>query len=248
MINGQRVLVVMPAYRAGKTLRQTWAGIPHDVVDEVLLVDDASDDDTIEIARELGIRVLMHDRNTGYGGNQKSCYRWALQDQADIVVMLHPDYQYEPRLVTAMASMVASGVYDLVIGSRILGGDARAGGMPLWKYIANRGLTLLQNLALGAKLSEYHTGYRAYSRETLQRIPWQRNSDDFAFDNQFLVQALRCGLRVGEISVPTRYFPEASSINFRRSVRYGFAVLYWSLMGLLSRTGLYQHPLLRRSS
>lgn len=248
MINGQRVLVVMPAYRAGKTLRKTWEGIPHDVVDEVLLVDDASDDDTIEIARELGIKVLMHDRNTGYGGNQKSCYRWALQDQADIVVMLHPDYQYEPRLVTAMASMVASGVYDLVIGSRILGGDARAGGMPLWKYIANRGLTLLQNLALGAKLSEYHTGYRAYSRETLLRIPWERNSDDFAFDNQFLVQALRSGLRVGEISVPTRYFPEASSINFRRSVRYGFAVLYWSFMGLLSRIGLYQHPLLRRSS
>lgn len=245
MINGKRVLVVMPAYRAAKTLRKTWEGIPHDVVDEVLLVDDASDDGTIEIARQLGIHVQTHNRNTGYGGNQKSCYRWALQGQADIIVMLHPDYQYEPRLVTAMASMVSSGVYDVVIGSRILGGSARAGGMPLWKYIANRGLTLVQNLALGAKLSEYHSGYRAYSRDTLQRIPWQRNSDDFAFDNQFLVQTLRSGLRVGEISVPTRYFPEASSINFRRSVRYGFAVLNWSLMGLLSRMGWYQHPLLR---
>lgn len=248
MIDNKTVMVVMPAYRAGKTLESTWRAIPHEVVDQVLLVDDASDDDTVELARRLGIPVILHDANLGYGGNQKTCYAAALETKADIVVMLHPDYQYEPRLVTAMAGMIASGVYDMVIGSRILGGGALRGGMPIWKYVANRLLTAFENLLLGAKLSEYHTGFRAYSRSLLQGIPWPSNSDDFVFDNEMLAQVILSGYRLGEISVPTRYFPEASSINFVRSIRYGMGVLGISLLGALSRSGLYRHPLFHRAA
>lgn len=248
MLNNKTIVVVMPAYRAAKTLETTWRAIPHEVVDGILLVDDASDDETVEVARELGIPVVLHESNLGYGGNQKTCYLTALRQNADIVVMLHPDYQYEPRLVTAMAGMIASGVYDIVIGSRILGGGALKGGMPLWKYVANRFLTAVENLMLGAKLSEYHTGFRAYSREMLSSIPWQKNSDDFIFDNELLAQAIIGKCKLGEISVPTKYFPEASSINFVRSTRYGFGVLWISLLGLLARTGLYRHAMFRRNA
>jgi glycosyltransferase involved in cell wall biosynthesis len=225
MIGSKQVAVVLPAYHAGRTLEQTVAEIPRDVVDDVLLVDDASQDDTVEVARRLGLRTFVHPQNLGYGGNQKTCYREALALGADIVVMLHPDYQYSPRLVGAMAHMVASGHYDVVLGSRILAQDARAGGMPLYKYVANRGLTAAQNLLMKQKLSEYHTGFRAFSRTVLETLPLEEYSDDFVFDNQILCQAMRAGFRIGEISCPARYFPEASSINFRRSVTYGFGVL-----------------------
>lgn len=238
-------MVVMPAYHAGKTLETTWQALPHDTVDRVLVVDDASDDDTVGVAKELGIDVIVHDMNSGYGANQKTCYQAAIDDGADIVVMVHPDYQYEPRLVTAMAAMIDSGVYDIVIGSRILGGNAVKSGMPLWKYIANRLLTAFENLLLGAKLSEYHTGYRAYSSKLLKDINWQDNSDDFVFDNQFLAQIIIKGYTVGEISVPTKYFPEASSINLRRSIRYGFGVLGTSVLGFLKRIKLYNHALFK---
>ncbi|MBT4521561.1 MAG: glycosyltransferase family 2 protein [Halieaceae bacterium] len=243
MLNDKRLMVVMPAFRAARTLEATWRGLPHDIVDRVLLVDDASNDETVEIAKKLGIDVLLHEINLGYGANQKTCYQAALEDGADIIVMVHPDYQYEPRLATAMAAMIQSEVYDIVIGSRITGGGALRGGMPLWKYIANRGLTAFQNLFLGAKLSEYHSGYRAYSRQVLQTLNWQGNSNDFVFDNQFLVQGIVSGFRMGEISVPTKYFDDASSINFKRSVQYGFGVLSTSVAGLLKRTGLYRSPL-----
>ena len=225
MLNGRRIAVVMPAYRAEKTLRRTFDAIPHEVVDHVILTDDASGDATANLARSLGIRTLVHDRNRGYGGNQKTCYLEALRMGADVVVMLHPDYQYEPRLVTPMASMISSGVYDMVLGSRILGGTARAGGMPLWKYAANRVLTAVENAALGSKLSEFHTGYRAYSRDALLTMPILANSDDFVFDNQLIAQAVALGLRIGEISCPTSYHNDASSISFGRSVRYGLGVL-----------------------
>ena len=225
MIGSRRVVVVLPAYHAGKTLERTVSEIPRDVVDDVLLVDDASQDDTVDVARQLGLRVVIHPRNLGYGGNQKTCYREALALGADIVVMLHPDYQYSPRLVGAMAHMVASGHYDAVLGSRILAQDAMAGGMPFYKYVANRSLTAAQNLLMNQKLSEYHTGFRAFSRRLLETLPLEQNSDDFIFDNQMLCQAIRAGFSIGEISCPTRYFPEASSINFRRSVAYGFGVL-----------------------
>lgn len=225
MLHGNRIVVVMPAYRAGKTLEDCYAAIPHDIVDQVLLVDDASNDDTMEVAQRLGITAHRHAQNRGYGGNQKTCYRLALEADADIVVMLHPDYQYEPRLITAMAAMIASGVYDVVVGSRILGNTALAGGMPLYKYLANRGLTLIQNLVAGCKLSEFHSGYRAFSRRVLTTLPLKANSDDFVFDNQMLMQALAFDMAVGEVSCPTRYFPEASEINLRRSVIYGLGVL-----------------------
>ena len=225
MLNGRRIAVVMPAYKAEKTLRRTFDGIPHDVVDHVVLTDDASGDATAQLAQSLGIRTLVHDRNRGYGANQKTCYLEALRLGADVVVMLHPDYQYEPRLVTPMASMISSGVYDLVLGSRILGGTAMAGGMPLWKYAANRALTAIENMALGSKLSEFHTGFRAYSREALLAMPILANSDDFVFDNQLIAQAVALGLRIGEISCPTSYHEDASSIDFARSVRYGLGVL-----------------------
>ena len=214
MLHGRRIVVVMPAYRAEKTLARTYEAIPRDVVDEVILTDDGSDDGTATLARSLGIRTFVHEVNRGYGGNQKTCYAEALARGADIVVMLHPDYQYDPRLVAPMASMVASGAYDVVLGSRILGGSARAGGMPAWKYAANRVLTAVQNLALGSKLSEFHTGFRAYSRSALLELPLLANSDDFVFDNQILAQAVAARLRIGEISCPTSYHDEASSIDF----------------------------------
>jgi glycosyltransferase involved in cell wall biosynthesis len=225
MLNGRRIAVVMPAYRAEKTLRRTFDAIPHEIVDFVILTDDASGDATATLARSLGIHTFVHDRNLGYGANQKTCYLEALRLGADVVVMLHPDYQYEPRLVTPMASMISSGVYDMVLGSRILGGTAMAGGMPLWKYASNRILTAIENMALGSKLSEFHTGFRAYSREALLAMPILANSDDFVFDNQLIAQAVALGLRIGEISCPTSYHGDASSINFARSVRYGLGVL-----------------------
>ncbi|MEO8304516.1 MAG: glycosyltransferase family 2 protein [Betaproteobacteria bacterium] len=243
MLSGKRIVVVMPAYHAGRTLEATCRALPRDIVDDIIVVDDASDDDTVAVARSLGLDVILHPRNRGYGGNQKTCYAEALARGADIVVMVHPDYQYDPRLTTAMAGMIASGVYEMVIGSRILGGGALRGGMPVWKYVANRLLTLFQNLLLGAKLSEYHTGFRAYSRALLDALPWQQNSDDFVFDNQILAQVIVGGYSIGEVSVPTRYFAEASSIDFARSVQYGFGVVGTTLLAFLARTGLYRHRL-----
>jgi glycosyltransferase involved in cell wall biosynthesis len=237
MINGQRLAVVLPAYNAARTLATTVAELP-DIVDDRILVDDASRDDTAAIAAGLGLSTFVHDANYGYGRNQTTCYREALKAGADVVVMVHPDYQYTPRLVTAMASMIAYGVYDVVIGSRILGGTARSGGMPLYKYIANRLLTAWQNLFLGAKLSEYHTGYRAFSRKVLETLPLLENSDDFVFDNEMLTQCVFFGFRIGEVSCPTKYFAEASSIDFRRSVRYGVGVLGTTLKFFLQRHGL----------
>ncbi|MGD0345721.1 MAG: glycosyltransferase family 2 protein [Terracidiphilus sp.] len=224
MINGKRIAVVMPAYNAEKTLEQTVQELS-DVVDIKILVDDSSKDKTAELSRKLGVQTFIHDANYGYGRNQQTCYREALAAGADIVVMVHPDYQYTPLLVPAMAGMVASGVYDMVLASRILGGGALKGGMPRYKYISNRLLTAFQNLFLGVKLSEYHTGFRAFSRELLQALPLLENSDDFVFDNQMIAQAVMFGFKIGEISCPTKYFEEASSINFKRSVKYGLGVL-----------------------
>lgn len=239
MYQQHRVVVVLPAYNAARTLETTFREIPTDLVDEVVLVDDASPDDTVAEARRLGIRhVIRHERNRGYGGNQKTCYRTALDLGADIVVMLHPDYQYTPKLLPAMVSLIAEGVYPVVLGSRILGKGALRGGMPLYKYVANRALTLAQNLLVGEKLSEYHTGYRAFSREVLERLPLERNSDDFVFDNQMLSQIIYAGYPIAEITCPTRYFEEASSINFRRSVTYGLGVLGVSARHFLQRKGL----------
>jgi glycosyltransferase involved in cell wall biosynthesis len=238
MLHGQKIVVVMPAYHAEKTLADCFGAIPHDIVDVVLLVDDASDDATIAVAQRLGIATYRHAENLGYGANQKTCYAEALKRGADIVVMLHPDYQYEPRLITAMAAMVASGVYDVVIGSRILGNTALAGGMPRYKYVANRVLTAIQNLIVGAKLSEFHTGYRAFSRRVLETLPLAANSSGFVFDNQMLVQALAFGMRIGEISCPTRYFEDASEISFGRSIAYGLGVLWTSLQYRMWRWGL----------
>lgn len=238
MLHQKKIIVVLPAYNAAKTLELTYREIPHDIVDEVILVDDASRDDTAARANELGIHTIIHAENRGYGGNQKTCYAEALSHDADVVVMVHPDYQYSPRLITAMASMIVSGHYDVVLGSRILGGGALKGGMPLYKYLANRFLTLVENLALGVKLSEYHTGYRAFSRRVLESLPLDANSDDFVFDNEMLAQAVYFGFRIGEISCPTKYFEDASSINFRRSVNYGFGVLATSLKFLLQRWGI----------
>lgn len=241
MITGKRVCVVMPAYNAGKTLAQTVAEIDRSVADDVILVDDASRDDTERVARGLGVHTIVHPRNRGYGGNQKTCYTEALARGADIVVMVHPDYQYSPRLMPAMASMIASGHFDCVLGSRILGVGALRGGMPLWKYVANRTLTAVENLLLGYKLAEYHTGYRAFSRRFLEALPLEENSDDFVFDNQILAQGLWFGFDIGELTCPTRYFTEASSINFRRSVKYGFGVLGTALEYRLAKLGL-SHP------
>jgi glycosyltransferase involved in cell wall biosynthesis len=242
MINGQRLAVVLPAYNASRTLAATVAELP-DIVDERILVDDASRDDTAAIGARLGLSTFVHDANYGYGRNQTTCYREALKAGADVVVMVHPDYQYTPLLVTAMASMIAYGVYDVVIGSRILGGTARSGGMPLYKYIANRLLTAWQNLFLGAKLSEYHTGYRAFSRKVLETLPLLENSDDFVFDNEILAQTILARFRIGEVSVPTRYFPEASSIDFPGAVHYGFGVVGTALTAFFARTGVYRHRL-----
>jgi glycosyltransferase involved in cell wall biosynthesis len=243
VLQGRRITVVLPAYNAARTLRETFNEIPHEIVDDILLVDDASTDDTFAVARSLGIHTLRHERNRGYGANQKTCYAAALERGADIVVMLHPDYQYAPRLVTAMASMIVSGHYDVVLGSRILGGGALAGGMPKYKYFFNRLLTLIQNILLTQKLSEFHTGFRAWSRVVLERLPIHACSNDFVFDNQMLAQAMWFGFRVGEISCPTKYFPEASSINFVRSMVYGVGVLATSMQYLAHRLGLYRSQL-----
>ena len=241
MLNQKRIAVVLPAYNASRTLERTVDEIPREIVDDIILTDDASSDDTSQISEQLGLATIRHDRNMGYGGNQKTCYTAALARGADVVVMLHPDYQYTPRLVSAMASMIVYGEYDCVLGSRIVGGGARRGGMPLYKYVANRALTFAQNLLIGEKMSEYHTGYRAWSRAVLERLPLLSCSDDFVFDNQMLVQAVHFGFRVGEISCPTKYFEEASSINFRRSVTYGFGVLRTAFDFRLQRLGL-AHP------
>jgi glycosyltransferase involved in cell wall biosynthesis len=235
LLHGRRIVVVMPAYNAARTLRRTYDEIPRDVVDEVLLTDDASDDETVRVARELGIPTFVHDSNRGYGANQKTCYAAALERGADIAVMLHPDYQYTPRLIPAMAALVAGDVYDVVLGSRILVGDAIAGGMPVYKYVANRFLTLTENVVIGSKLSEFHTGYRAFSRRVLASLPLLECSDDFVFDNQMLLQALYFGFRVGEISCPALYEEDSSSIDFRRSVVYGFGVLGTALAFRLAR-------------
>lgn len=239
MVGGYKLVVVMPAYNAQRTLVQTYHDLPHDIVDEVVLVDDHSRDDTVEIARGLGISVIIeHDQNLGYGGNQKTCYTVALERGADIVVMVHPDYQYSPRLCGAIAWMIASGEYDMVLASRILGNQTLAGGMPYYKYVSNRFLTAVENVLLGIKLSEYHTGYRAFSRRVLETLPLHEDSDDFVFDNQMVAQAAAFKFRIGEISCPTRYMPEASSIGFRRSVRYGFGVLGTALAYRLHAWGV----------
>jgi glycosyltransferase involved in cell wall biosynthesis len=242
MINGKRIAVVLPAYNAEKTLEATVQELP-DLVDIRILVDDHSSDRTLEVAHRLGLQSFVHDRNYGYGRNQQTCYREALAAGADVVIMVHPDYQYTPLLTTAMASMIAHGVYDVVLGSRIIGGTALRGGMPLYKYIFNRLLTAFENLFLRVKLSEYHTGYRAFSREVLTCLPLRENSDDFVFDNQMLAQCVYFGFRIGEVSCPTKYFKEASSINFRRSVQYGLGVLATTLQFAFQRAGILHNPI-----
>jgi glycosyltransferase involved in cell wall biosynthesis len=242
MINGKRIAVVFPAYNAEKTLEATVRELP-DVVDIRILVDDHSSDRTLEEAHRLGLQFYVHDKNYGYGRNQQTCYREALAEGADVVVMVHPDYQYTPLLVTAMASMVAYGIYDVVLGSRIIGGKAMRGGMPFYKYVANRLLTAFENLFLRIKLSEYHSGYRAFSRDVLTKLPLLENSDDFVFDNQMLAQCAYFGFGIGEVSCPTKYFEEASSINFRRSVKYGFGVLATTLQFALESAGLAHFPI-----
>ncbi|HVV30781.1 MAG TPA: glycosyltransferase family 2 protein [Mycobacteriales bacterium] len=245
MIHGQRLAVVLPAYNAASTLGRTVAELDRSVVDDVLVVDDASTDGTAQIARGLGIEPIVHDHNRGYGGNQKTCYHAALGRGADIVVMVHPDYQYSPKLVVAMAAMIAYDVYDVVLGSRILAQNAVAGGMPRYKYVANRALTAFENVVVAGKFSEYHTGLRAYRGSLLARLPLDRNSDDFVFDNEVIVQSLAAGARIGEISCPTRYDAESSSIDFRRSVRYGLGVLRASVQYRLHRSGLRDYPYLQ---
>ena len=228
----------MPAYNAEKTLAETYQEIPLDLVDKVILVDDASSDRTSEMSKKLGLETIIHPQNRGYGANQKTCYRAALDSGADLVVMLHPDYQYTPKLISAMVYLLESGTFEVVLGSRILGGKALSGGMPVYKYFSNRVLTLIQNLLMGAKLSEYHTGYRAYTRGVLEAIAWEKNSDDFIFDNQFLSQILFKGFNVGEISCPAKYFAEASSINFTRSVKYGLGCLWTAFRYRLAKMGI----------
>jgi glycosyltransferase involved in cell wall biosynthesis len=237
MLEGRRVCVVMPAYNAEATLRQTVAEIPRHVVDDLILVDDRSSDRTVELARSLGVHTLVHPENRGYGGNQKTCYLEALRRGADIVVMVHPDYQYAPQLIPALAGCIASGLYDVALGSRILGGRALQGGMPLYKYVANRFLTLAENFLLDEKLSEYHSGYRAFSRRLLLTLPLEENEDGFVFDNQMLVQAIHFGFRIAEVTCPTRYTAESSSISFSRSIEYGFGVLRTALQHRLVRLG-----------
>lgn len=239
MLNNKKIIVVLPAYNAAKTLEQTYNEIPFDIVDDVVLVDDASKDDTAEVGKKLGIRhVIKHDKNKGYGGNQKTCYRKALELGADIVIMLHPDYQYTPKLIPSISWIIANGLYPVVLASRILGKGALKGGMPLYKYIANRVLTLVQNWLVGQKLSEYHTGYRAFSAEVLRDLNLDANSDDFVFDNQMLSQIIFKGYEIGEVTCPTKYFEEASSINFKRSSIYGIGVLITSVKHRLQKMGL----------
>jgi glycosyltransferase involved in cell wall biosynthesis len=246
MILGKKLVVVLPAYNAEATLEKTVKEIPYDIVDEVVLVDDASKDDTSGKGKELGIKhIIRHDRNKGYGGNQKSCYNKALELNADIVIMLHPDYQYTPKLIHSMAYLIANDVYKVVLGSRILGKGALKGGMPIYKYIANRLLTLSQNILINQKLSEYHTGYRAFSRDVLEAINYNVDSNDFVFDNQMLAQIFYAGFEIAEITCPTKYFPEASSINFRRSAQYGMGVIGTSIRYFLAKVGIYKSKLFR---
>jgi glycosyltransferase involved in cell wall biosynthesis len=242
MHNGKKIVVVMPAYNAERTLRRTYDEIPHDIVDEIILVDDKSGDATAQLSKSLGISTILHDHNLGYGGNQKTCYQAALQKGADIVIMLHPDYQYTPKLITAMVSLISEGLFDCVLGSRILGEGALKGGMPLYKYVSNRLLTFYQNFLIHHKLSEYHTGYRAFSREILEKLPLESNSNDFVFDNQMLLQILYANFSIGEITCPTRYFKEASSINFVRSVKYGLSVVATTLEYVLHRWKIFKSP------
>jgi glycosyltransferase involved in cell wall biosynthesis len=238
MYRERKIVIVLPAYNAGRTLERTYAELPFDIIDDVILVDDHSSDDTVRVADKLGIKhIIVHEKNKGYGANQKSCYQAALQLGADIVVMVHPDYQYTPLLIPAMVSIIGNGLYPVVFGSRILGGGALAGGMPKYKYVANRLLTFVQNLLLNQKLSEYHTGFRAYAREVLEKIPFQNNSDDFIFDNEIIAQIFQNGFEIAEVTCPTKYFEESSSINFRRSVKYGVGVLRVSLLYFLNRVG-----------
>lgn len=245
MIYDKKVVVVLPAYNAAKTLEKTYNEIPFEIVDEVILVDDNSKDDTIDVGRSLGINhIVKHEKNKGYGGNQKSCYNKALEIGADIVVMLHPDYQYTPKLIVSMCYLIANDVYPAVIGSRILGKGALKGGMPLYKYVANRFLTFFQNFWMNQKLSEYHTGYRAYSREVLEKIHYNKNSDDFVFDNQFIAQVFHAGFEIAEITCPTKYFEEASSINFVRSSKYGLGVMGVSMRYFLHRNTFIKYPIL----
>ena len=246
MVNGKKLVIVLPAYNAAKTLEITYKEIPFDIVDDVVLVDDASPDRTIAEAKRLGIKhIVLHEENRGYGGNQKSCYKKALELGADIVIMLHPDYQYTPKLIHSMAYLIANDVYPVVFGSRILGKGAINGGMPKYKYIANRFLTLFQNILIGQKLSEYHTGFRAFSRIVLETIDYETNSNDFVFDNQMISQIFMAGFEIAEITCPTKYFEEASSINFSRSLKYGFGVLYVSLLHFLNRIGIANSKLYR---
>lgn len=242
MINNKKVVVVLPAYNASKTLEMTYREIDFSIVDDVILVDDLSKDNTVEVAKKLGIKhIVVHEQNKGYGGNQKSCYNKALEIGADIVIMLHPDYQYTPKLIPAMANLLGSGLYHVVLGSRILGKGALKGGMPMVKYIANRGLTFIQNLLMNAKLSEYHTGYRAFTREVLENVNYNANSDNFVFDNQMLAQIWFAGYEIAEITCPTKYFDDASSINFKNSSIYGFGVLKTSVQYRLQKLGLIKH-------
>ena len=239
MLNNKKIIVVLPAYRAEKTLEKTYREIPFDIVDEVIFVDDASSDNSVKVAKELGINyIIEHEENKGYGGNQKSCYNKALELNADIVVMLHPDYQYTPKLIHSMCYLIANNVYKVVIGSRILGKGALIGGMPLYKYIANRFLTFVQNILMNQKLSEYHTGYRAFSSEVLKNISYMYNSDDFVFDNQMIAQIFYAGYEIAEITCPTKYFEEASSINLKRSIKYGLGVLFTAMQYFLQKTGI----------
>jgi glycosyltransferase involved in cell wall biosynthesis len=246
MLEGKKIAVVLPAYNAAKTLEKTYSEIPKDVVDEILLTDDSSRDDTVSVARKLGIEVHVHAENRGYGGNQKTCYQKALDKGADIVIMLHPDYQYPPRLITAMAGLITSGMFDVVLGSRILGGMALKGGMPLYKYFSNRMLTLIENALISQKISEYHTGYRGFSREVLLNLPLLENSDDFVFDNQMLAQAAYFGYRIGEITAPSQYTKESSSIGFRRSMTYGWGVIGTALKFVLQKLRLGRFAIFSR--
>ena len=244
MLNNKKIVVVLPAYNAAKTLERTYKEIPFDIVDDVVLVDDVSKDNTIEVAKQLGIKhIIQHDRNKGYGGNQKSCYNKALELDADIVVMLHPDYQYTPLLIPAMCSIIANELYQVVLGSRILGKGALRGGMPYYKYVFNRMLTFTENVLIGQKLSEYHTGYRAFSKEVLQSIRYMNNNDDFVFDNEMLSQVFMKNYEIAEITCPTKYFEDASSINFRRSATYGMGVLRVSFTHLFHKLGIKKSPL-----
>jgi len=246
MLKNKKIVVVMPAYNAEKTLRETYNEIPFDIVDELVVVDDASQDKTVEVAHSLGIKhIIKHEKNKGYGGNQKTCYDTALKLGADIIIMVHPDYQYTPKLILAMSSIIANDLYHVVLGSRILGKGALKGGMPFYKYFFNRFLTLTQNIIIGQKLSEYHTGYRAYTREVLESINYKANSDDFIFDNQIIAQIFNAGYRIAEISCPTKYFTEASSISFKRSVKYGLGVLKISCQYRLNKWKLKKYNYLK---